>query len=103
MLAGGSAYFQILSGFSGGTSASAPLIAALIARINTEIQKETNKPFSIGFINPIIYQALTIKQKSKKRSSSTHNLDITVSYGTVSTPNALTGKPSLMKHLQAMI
>ena len=57
MLAGGSAYFQILSGFSGGTSASAPLIAGLIARINTEIQKETNKPFSIGFINPIIYQA----------------------------------------------
>lgn len=58
-LGGGSVYYQTFdnSGASG-TSASAPLMASLVARINTALfSDEISQHKSLGFINKIIYDA----------------------------------------------
>jgi kumamolisin len=52
-------YFQVTDGkgfLDGGTSASAPLWAALIALLNAELQKRRGPNARVGYLTPILYQ-----------------------------------------------
>jgi kumamolisin len=52
-------YFWVLDGQggpNGGTSAAAPLWAALIARINAVLQKEKGSGKRVGYLTPVLYQ-----------------------------------------------
>jgi len=53
-------YFQVTHGHSflgGGTSASAPLWAALIGLVNAELQKQKGANARAGYLTPVLYQA----------------------------------------------
>jgi kumamolisin len=53
-------YFQVTDGhgfLDGGTSASAPLWAALIGLINAELQKQKGPKARAGYLTPVLYQA----------------------------------------------
>jgi kumamolisin len=55
-------YFMVLDRgglLNGGTSASAPLIAAMVARINAELQKQKGPAARAGYLTPVLYQAGT--------------------------------------------
>jgi kumamolisin len=52
-------YFWVLDGHggpNGGTSAAAPLWAALIARINAVLQEEKGSGKRVGYLTPVLYQ-----------------------------------------------
>jgi kumamolisin len=53
-------YVQVTHGHSfldGGTSASAPLWAALIGLVNAELQKQKGANARAGYLTPVLYQA----------------------------------------------
>jgi len=53
-------YFQVTDGrgfLDGGTSASAPLWAALIGLVNAELQKQKGVNARAGYLTPVLYQA----------------------------------------------
>jgi kumamolisin len=53
-------YFQVTDGhgfLDGGTSASAPLWAALIGLVNAELQKQKGPNARAGYLTPVLYQA----------------------------------------------
>ncbi len=56
-------------GHSGGTSASAPLFAALIARINSILKQENEGFDGVGFINPLLYDLAHSQHKLKSTNT----------------------------------
>ena len=55
-------------GHSGGTSASAPLFAALVARINSIIKQDNETFDGVGFINPLLYYLAHTENESKNKN-----------------------------------
>ena len=58
------AYEPVLSK-GGGTSAGAPLIAGLLARLAASIKDRFGKHAKIGLINPLLYESYNSKQRKK--------------------------------------
>ena len=59
------AYEPVIQPAGGGTSAGAPLITGLLARIGARIKDQFGKDKKIGFVNPILYESYNSKRKNK--------------------------------------
>ena len=59
------AYEPVIEPGGGGTSAGAPLITGLLARIGASIKDRFGKNKKLGLVNPLLYEAYNSKKKGK--------------------------------------